>query len=408
LKTVKLGIIGLGERGRNLLDDVIMFMDDVEILAVCDAYEDRALAGAEAVRAGKSGAVLCTTDYRDILKMEEINAIAILSAWESHVPIALAAMRAGKAVAMEVGGAYSPEDCWALVRTQEETGAVCMMLENCCYGRTELMVTNMVRKGLFGEVVHCAGGYHHDLREQIAFGAENRHYRLRNYLNRNCDNYPTHELGPIAKLLDINNGNRMLTLSSFASKAAGMQAYLAEKKPEDTALNRTAFMQGDVVTTVIKCARGETIVLTLDTTLPRTYSRGFRVRGTKAAYEDENKSFFFDGEHHEFDFKWQEQWGNADKYREEHEHPLWTAYNKEGVKNGHGGIDYLVLRAFFECVQNGTEPPIDVYDTAAWMSVTALSEDSIAQGGAPLAMPDFTGGRWLCKKPPMDTRYNLR
>ena len=405
MKQVKLGIIGMGCRGNGLMQDAILHMDDVDVLCLCDVYEDRARAGADVVREAKGHTPAFVTDYHALLAMEEINTVIVASAWESHVPIAIAAMRAGKDVAMEVGGAYSLEDCWALVRTQEETGVACMMLENCCYGDTELMVLNMVRQGLFGDVVHCAGGYHHDLREEIAFGIENRHYRHRNYLNRNCENYPTHELGPIAKILNINNGNRMVTLSSFASKAAGMTPYLEAKKPEDAGLS---FMQGDVVTTVIKCARGETIVLTLDTTLPRAYSRGFRVRGTKAAYEDETKSVFLDGIHNEYDFKWREQWGNADAYAKEYEHPIWTNYNKEGVKKGHGGIDWLVLRAFFESVQNGTETPIDVYDTAAWMSISALSEASITCGSVPVAIPDFTGGRWTTVKPPIASKYNLR
>ena len=58
-------------------------------------------------------------------------------------------------------------------------------------------------------------------------------------------------------------------------------------------------------------------------------------------------------------------------------------------------MDYLVLRAFIESVQNQTPPPIDVYDAAAWMCVTALSEASIAAGSLPMEIPDFTGGRWV-------------
>ena len=164
--------------------------------------------------------------------MPEIDAVVIMASWESHLNLACDAMRAGKYTAVEVAGAYSVEDCWKLVRTHEETGVPCMMLENCCFGRDELMVLNMVRRGLFGEVVHCQGGYRHDLREEVSTGREMRHYRFRNYLYRNCENYPTHELGPIANVLDINRGNRMLTLVSVASKAAGLHEYLLrEKRP---------------------------------------------------------------------------------------------------------------------------------------------------------------------------------
>lgn len=289
-------------------------------------------------------------------------------------------------------------ECWQLIRAYEETGVPCMLLENCCYGREEMMAMNMVKQGIFGEIVHCSGGYQHDLREEIAFGNENRHYRLQNYIHRNCENYPTHELGPIAQILDINRGNRMVSLVSMASKAKGLNEYIKNKKSDDEALMHTEFAQGDVVTTMIKCARGETIVLTLDTTLPRAYSRGFRVQGTKGMFMEDNMSLFIDGEHNEYDFKWKEQWNNIEAYREKYEHPVWKKFMQDGVKGGHGGMDWLVLRAFFDCVEKNEEMPIDVYDIAAWMAISALSEQSIAMGGQVVAIPDFTNGKWITRK----------
>lgn len=407
MKKINIGVIGLGARGYSLLKDVMLQVDYVEVLGVCDLYEDRTEKGFDLVLETKGNKPVCTDDYRVLLDMPEIDAIVITSAWESHVKIAIEAMHAGKYVGMEVGGAYSIEDCWALVEAYEKTGMPCMMLENCCYGRNELMVLNMVRQGVLGEVVHCAGGYHHDLREEITFGKEKRHYRLRNYLNRNCENYPTHELGPIANVLNINRGNRMLSLNSIASKSAGLNEFIKENKPEDTELVNANFMQGDVVTTVIKCALGETIVLTLDTTLPRAYSRGFRVRGTKGAYEEETHSIFLDGVHNEYDFKWKEQWGNAEEYREKYEHPIWKEYIKSGIKGGHDGMDWLVFNAFFESVANKTQTPIDVYDAAAWMSISVLSEQSIACGGGTVFVPDFTNGKWLQPQKTVESKYSL-
>jgi len=309
------------------------------------------------------------------------------------------ARRAGKYTAVEVAGAYSVEDCWKLVRTHEETGVPCMMLENCCFGRDELMVLNMVRRGLFGEVVHCQGGYRHDLREEVSTGREMRHYRFRNYLYRNCENYPTHELGPIANVLDINRGNRMLTLVSVASKAAGLHEYLLREKGPDYDAAKMNFAQGDVVTTIIKCARGETICLTLDTTLPRAYSRGFHVQGTKGMYMEDNKSVFLDGKDNEYDFKWNERWNSAEEYREQYDHPVWKKYLAEGVRGGHDGMDWLVFRSFFDAAKAGAPAPIDVYDAAAWMSISCLSEQSVAMGGAPVPIPDFTNGKWMERAP---------
>lgn len=400
MKDIKIGFIGLGGRGYGLLCGEVLGQGQ-QVTAVCDVYEDRGRSGADAVEARGQARPAVYTDYKDVIKDEHVNTIIIATAWESHVEIALAAMYAGKAVAMEVGGAYALQDCFNLVEAYEKTETPFMFLENCCFGRRELMVLNMVKQGLFGEVVHCAGGYQHDLRYEISFGKENRHYRLRNYLSRNCENYPTHDLGPIAKVLDINHGNRMLTLSSTASKAAGLRDYIRENKPEDTFLKNQTFAQGDVVTTVIKCARGETICLTLDTTLPRYYSRNFTVRGTKGMYEEVTDSVFLDRkEDRDHDFDWLKNCvGNAKGYEEEYDHPIWKKYIAEGIKGGHDGMDWLEFETFFRCLREDAPMPIDVYDAASWMAVTALSEMSIAKGGAVVEIPDFTGGKWCGTSP---------
>lgn len=401
MKDIRIGFIGLGGRGYGLLELAVLPQKE-QVAAVCDVYEDRVQKGAELVEKFGQPKPACYTDYHDVIKDETVNTIIVATAWETHVEIALAAMYAGKAVAVEVGGAYELRDCYDLVEAYEKTGTPFMLLENCCFGRREMMVLNMVKKGLFGEVVHCAGGYHHDLRSEISFGKENRHYRLRNYISRNCENYPTHELGPIAKVLDINHGNRMLTLSSTASKAAGLRDYVRANKSDDERLMNETFAQGDVVTTVIKCARGETIALTLDTTLPRYYSRGFNVRGTKGMYEEVTDSVFLDSpvlpdrkEDSAHDFDWLKHCvGNARDYEEEYDHPVWKKYIEEGVRGGHDGMDWLEFETFFRCLREDAPMPVDVYDTASWMAVTALSEMSIAKGGAVVDFPDFTKGKW--------------
>ena len=395
---LNIGIIGLGGRGYGLLTGVILHMDDINVVGVCDCYEDRAQNAADQVEKVKGNRPFITQDYKALIALEEVDAVIVSSAWTGHIEIMIECMKAGKPVGTEVGGAYSIEECWKLVRAYEETQVPCMLLENCCYGREEMMAMNMVKQGIFGEIVHCSGGYQHDLRDEIAFGSENRHYRLQNYIHRNCENYPTHELGPIAQILDINRGNRMVSLVSMASKARGLKEYIKNNKSDDQMLMETEFAQGDVVTTMIKCARGETIVLTLDTTLPRAYSRGFRVQGTKGMFMEDNMSLFIDGEHNAYDFNWKEQWNNIEKYREQYEHPVWKKFMQDGVKGGHGGMDWLVLRAFFDCVEKNEEMPIDVYDTAAWMVISALSEQSIAMGGQVVPIPDFTNGKWITRK----------
>lgn len=396
---VGLALVGLGARGYGLLQEVLLEHEQVEIVAVCDTYEDRCDRAADLIENSGRRRPVCTTQYSEVLAMPEVDAVLLCTAWEHHVDYCIEAMEAGKYVGCEVGGAYSVRECWKLVEAYERTHTPVMLMENCVYGRIEMMVENMVRQGVLGTIVHCEGGYRHDLREEIAFGKENRHYRLRNYIHRNTENYPTHELGPIAKVLGINRGNRMLTLTSMASGAKGLQDYLKEKKPDDTELLNTDFRQADIVNTIIKCAGGETILLTLDTTLPRYYSRGFTVQGTKGMYCEENNSFFIDGEPHVKDhFHWERQWGNADQYREKYEHPVWKKYLAEGVKEGHDGMDWLVFCQFIEAVQQKTQVPIDVYDMASWMCISALAEESIAMGGQSVAIPDFTSGAWIGRK----------
>ena len=408
-ETVKLGIIGLGSRGKCMLKNPIipMLKNGIEIIAVCDLLADRVKTAADRIENAGFARPKEMTDYKELLAIDEINAVYIAVSWESHAEVAIDAMKAGKYVGLEAGGAYSVDDCYKLVKTYEETGTELMLMENCCYGKRELMALNMVRKGMFGNIVHCNGAYCHDLRKEVAEGKENRHYRLRNYIHRNCENYPTHEIGPIAKLLDINNGNRFLTLSSFSSAARGLHEYIVDRNGSAHPLSQINFAQGDVVTTVLKCAGGQTVCITLNTTLPHAYSRRFEVHGTKGMYMEDNDSIFLDGdkEHEKNEWNWKPMWGNAEKYEAEYNHPLWK--NGGLGEDMHGGIDHLVFAAFINAVKTDAHAPIDVYDAATYMCITALSEDSIAMGGLPVAFPDFTGGKWTERSDFEDNEYNL-
>lgn len=391
-RRVPIGVIGLGSRGLPQLD-LLLGMPDVEVVAVCDTYEDRVLQAQEHVKKQRGTCPVGTCDYHEVNARGDIEAVVIMTSWTTHIAIAVDAMENGKIPAMEVGGASSIEECWLLVRTSERTGKPVMLLENCCYGQEEMALLNMVKLGLFGELVHCRGGYQHDLRDEIGNGDLNRHYRQENFLHRNGELYPTHELGPIAKYLNINRGNRMLTLVSMASKAVGEHAWLKANRP-DSPLCQARFNQGDVVTTLIQCANGETVVLTHDCSLPRPYSRGGYLQGSKGLWEEDNRGIYLEG-HTQPDEHGDHLFEPDKPYMEKYRHPLWRAYKEFGLRGGHGGMDYLVMRAFIESIQNGRAFPIDVYDTASWMAVTCLSEQSVAMGSLPVPIPDFTDGRWI-------------
>lgn len=388
MKKLRLGIIGLGQRGAQLVKEVFVNHDAVCVTALCDLYQDRIDDAAKIIVESNADQPFKTRNYKEMLSKDLVDCIVVAASWDQHIEMAIACLESGIPCGCEIGGCETLDECYALVEAYERTKTPFMFMENCCYGRHELMVMNMVKQGVFGEIVHCSGGYHHDLRYEVSHGKELRHYRLNEYLTRNCENYPTHEIGPIAQILDINRGNRFVSLTSMASKAVGLHEYILDKKADDEELVNAKFAQGDIVTTVIKCERGETIVITLDTTLPRSfYSRGFTVRGTKGMFEEASLSVFIDnGEQKE---SRNENMNNIEKFTDKYEHEIWKKFLSDGVRGGHGGMDYLVYTEFFDCVKNNKPMPIDVYDAATWMCITPLSEKSIAQGGAPMEIPDF-------------------
>ncbi len=332
---------------------------------------------------------MATLDYHEILNSPDVDAVFVATGWESHVSVSIEALKAGKATAMEVGGAYNTEELWELVDTVEKTKVPFMFMENCCFGEYELMVTNMVRQGKFGKISHCSGAYSHDLREELSTYA---HYRLQNYIDRNCENYPTHELGPIAKLLGINRGNRMTKLVSVSSIAQGLHEYMVENKDKiiDQNLVSEKISQGDIINTLITCENGETIALKLDTTLPRFYSREFSVHGTKGLYSELAHTLFLDGENH---WNTREIHKSDEKYLDEFSTNMWKQFTPEDRESSHGGMDLFEFRSFAYHLLNNLEMPIDVYDAAAWMVITCLSEKSIKEGTF-VDIPDFTRGKY--------------
>lgn len=408
-KALNIGVIGLGQRGMQLIEPLLK-MDDVKIVGVCDTYGDRVEQAAKSVRNACGNAPFQTADYNEILKIEGLDVVLIATSWEKHIEIAVAALEKGIFTAMEVGGTYNLQECFDLVEAQENSGTPFFFLENCCYGQRELMCLNMARQGLFGEIVHCDGAYCHDLRNEVSFGKENRHYRLEHYKHHNCENYPTHDLGPIAKILNINRGNRMVRLVSMASKACGLKQYIKDKKSDDKELLSTDFSQGDIVKTLITCENGETITLTLDTTLPRIYSRQFTIHGTKGMYQEDSDYVFLENDIKNVglvEANPQRIWKNSKKYAKKYDNDLWLHKSKGMKKSGHGGMDYLVLRAMVNAAKGETLPSIDVYDAASWMCITALSEQSIKNGNVPVEIPDFTKGKYKKRTDKSTGKYAL-
>ena len=233
MKTIRFAICGAGCRGSQLALDVISKLPDVVIVGVFDPYHDKAekLCKSLVKKAGNEPKKYIS--YETLFDVEKPDAVLVSTSWDAHVPVAVCAMKKGIATALEVGGAYGEAECRMLIDAYERTKTPFMFMENCCFGKDELLATAMARKGAFGRIVYCHGAYMHDLRDEIAYGDVNRHYRLHEYSTRNCENYPTHDLGPIAKLVGINRGNRMVSLVSRASGAFSLSEF-TEKKDDLT------------------------------------------------------------------------------------------------------------------------------------------------------------------------------
>jgi len=402
-KPVRIGFIGVGGRGTRLLETILHFKE-FQIPAICDVLGEnlnKAQALVEKSRGTRpEGYAKGPHDYERLLVRDDLEAVVIATPWRWHIPMSIAAMRAGKYAACEVGPASSVEECWNLVKAREETGVPCMLLENGCYRREAMALLNMVRQGVLGELIQCQGGYLHDLRERIVTGKgtgvelpEGGDYRTRQNRMRNGDIYPTHGLGPLAQYLNINRGNRFVSIASFATKSRGLKAWTVENLGKNHRFADVDWAMGDLVTSVIQCQNGENVILQHDCALPRP--RGFmrQVQGTKGIYCEEAGGIYIDGQTSGHRY---EPFG---PFQEKYEHPIWKDYLKMGIRGGHGGSDYLELRAFIDCLRNRQSVPIDAYDMATWMAVAPLSESSIAAGGEPVAFPDFTNGKWMARNP---------
>ena len=408
---VKIGIIGVGLRGQDHLA-LLLKRDDTEVVAICDVQENMLSMAKKLFTDAKKPLPKIFTGsnyaYLDLLNIAEIEAIIIATPWEWHAPMCIAGLQAGKYVGTEVVLGITLQDHWDVVKACEQYKGNLMMLENVCYRRDVMAVLNMVRKGMFGEMIHLQGGYQHDLRG-VKFndgktpynsGAEfgdkgysEAKWRTNHSLLRNGDLYPTHGIGPIANYININRGNRFLNLCSFSTKARGLHEYIVKKGGANHPNASLEFKLGDVVTTNISTSNGETILLQHDTNLPRPYSLGFRVQGTNGLWMDVNNSIYLEG------FSKPHQWDNAKTYLDLYDHPLWKKYGGDAAGAGHGGMDFFVLNAFIEAVKRKLPTPMDVYDAAAWSAITPLSEQSIQLGNQTVEFPDFTNGKWMNRKP---------
>ncbi len=401
LERVRVGFVGMGMQGSGHINNLLK-IEGADLVAVCDIRPEKAEASVKAaVAAGKKAPKVYTGDkdaYKRMCDTEELDLVYTATPWELHVPVMTYAMKTGKHACTEVPAAVTLDECWEMVELHEKTGLHCVMMENCCYDRVELMVLNMVRKGLLGDLLHGECGYRHDLRGLKLAPEANGYWnmwRLAHSKKRNGDLYPTHGLGPVSQCMNINRGNKFEYLVSMATRSGGLNAFAAKMKEYGPSheLAKYHYKLGDVVTTIIRTHNGETIVITHDTNTPRPYSRDYMVQGTKGLVQKYPKELAYiegDGP---------DAWQELSKYQAEWEHPLWKFMEEQSKGAGHGGMDFIEDYRLIECLLKGEPTDLDVYDAAAWSSISALSEKSIAKDGAAVKVPDFTRGAWKDRKP---------
>jgi hypothetical protein len=400
LETVRIGIIGIGNRGLSAVGR-LKLIDGVEIKAICDKLQERADMGQKSIRdAGLPPATVYAGSeeiWRDLAQRNDLDLVYICTPRGMHTKMAVLAMETGKHAATEMPALSTLEDGWQLVETSEKTRKHCMMLENCCYDFFELLVLNMVRQGLFGDIIHVEGGYIHDqLEMNFNLPRSTGMWRIKESQHRNANLYPTHGLGPLCQILNINRGDRMTYMTSMASDDFMMGKKAAElaKKDEFYKQFDTNSYRGNMNTSVIRTEKGKTIMLQYDITSPRPYSRLQLVSGTKGMsqkYPEPPRIALGD------------TWIGDDKMKE-----LWEKYTPEIVKRvgelaknvgGHGGMDFLMDWRLIDCLRNGLPVEQDVYDAAAWSSIVPLSEWSVANGSNAIKVPDFTCGSYKTNAP---------
>ena len=392
-KKVRLAVIGTGNRGTGLLRIFLTF-PDVEVVAVSDLLKDAAERVAKLCSdAGKPTPKVYADDdkaWKKLLETEKIDLAVIATGWPMHAEISLAALEQGVYVGCEVPMSPSVEDCWKLVEMSQKTKTPCMMLENWSFRQDNLAVLNMIRLGLFGEMMHAHCAYSHDARDYFYYNNKGEErWQVQYFKKYNRNYYPTHGLGPILSWLDINAGDRFTEIYSVATAAKGVNARIKQRFGADHPGATAQFAQGDVITSILKTALGKTVVLNLCVQLPRPYANRWMVQGTKGIYDEEKGSIYLEGVSPKAS-----QWEPWAPYQEKYNHRFWHTKHV----GGHDGTDACELRQLVNAVAAKGPVPLDVYDSVTMSAVVELSGRSIAEN-RPIEFPDFTKGAWKTRKP---------
>ncbi|TAL42173.1 MAG: acetylgalactosaminidase, partial [Chitinophagaceae bacterium] len=397
---VRIGIVGLGMRGSDAVER-LSYIDGVEITALCDKYPDRvgkAQKTLEKMGRPKAKEYSGEEGYKALCESNDVDLVYTPTPWHLHAPVALHAMKNGKHAATEVNSGLTHDECWQLVETSEKTKKHCMMLENCCYDFFELLTLNMVRQGLFGELVHAEGAYIHDLSKEYLFNknAYADMWRLKENIGKNGNLYPTHGLGPIAQCMNINRGDKFDHLVSMSTNDFTLNNLAKEMAAADDFFKEYVGRpyRGNMNTTLIRTNNNKSIMLQHDVSTLRPYSRIHLVSGTKGVAQK-----WPGPERIAFGHSWIKK-EELDELYKKYSPPIVNHIGEIAKEvGGHGGMDFIMDWRLIDCLRNGLPLDQDVYDAAAWSSIFHLSQKSVAAKSKTVEVPDFTKGAWKTNKP---------
>ncbi|MBR3221350.1 MAG: Gfo/Idh/MocA family oxidoreductase [Kiritimatiellae bacterium] len=401
LKRVRIGFVGVGARGTYAVKRICQ-MPGVEITALCDIKAEAIKGCQDHLKAKKlppAKEYLGPEAYKALCRECECDVVYACTPWMLHLPVAVEAMKCGKHSLVEVPATMDVDGCWELVETSEKTHRHCMMLENCCYGETEMLALNMCRLGLLGELVYGGAGYlHYSTNRGIKNGPS---WRNEWYIKHHGNFYPTHGLGPVAQYMDINRGDRFDYLVSVDTGSFGPPAMAEAYFPPDSWQRNVKLKAGDYSASIIRTVKGHAIYLAKSCFVPHPYSRINMVQGTKGIFMDYPLRIAFEKQfsdgtmpHKVFDD------AKTEEYRQKYKHPMWRDVGAIATKvGGHGGMDFIMDLRWIYCLQNGLPLDMNVYDLASWSCLCEITERSVLKRSAPTDIPDFTRGAWKTLKP---------
>ena len=390
-KSLRLGFIGIGGRGSYHLN-CALGIEGVEVPAICELKPVRLHqakrwveeAGLPAPRMYDRG----PDDYKRLCEQEDLDAIICCTPWEFHTPVCVSAMKNGKHAVSEVPICITLDEAWELVETWEETGKWATIgLE----GMGDQTLLNMIRKGLFGEIVHAQTGYIHDLR-MVKFTPDEEPWRLQHSIDRNGNLYPDHPMAKMLPALDINRGDRFDYIQSMSTGSSMLRDYAELNYGKKSPYSDTKYSLGDYNASIVRTVNGKIMTIIHDTSTPHP-RENFRLQGTKGIYYSDERRIYIEGMSPEA-----HSWEPADKYFKEYavQRPV-IPPRKGGTIEGHGGGGSqtpAVWHRLIAALRENRLPDWDVYDSVTSSAIVPLSCESVAKKSGAVDFPDFTKGKW--------------